>query len=105
MKTRTKLTITPEGVWFDKNEGVIDDSSNMSYTFENSAYRTLKLRWIGMQEDTNLPIWEFTVEKDFGLYVVCNTQIYGFGEFVYEGGKIQVVPQLQIVPMPLFEAA
>ena len=104
MKTKTTITITPEGVWFDKKEGIINDSSNMSYVFENRAYRTLKLRWIGMHEDSKLPIWEFTVEKDFGLYVVCSTEIYGFGEFVYEGGKIQAVPQLSLVPKTLVAA-
>lgn len=60
----------------------------MTYMFENDAHRVLTLRWIGTQEETMLPIWEFTVFWPNDNLLVLEKQIIGFGEFIHEGNTL-----------------
>lgn len=88
MGTRTKITISRGKVCFDRQEMEIDDSANMSYMFVNEAHRTLSLRYVGMEDGTNLPIWEFEVFHPSDNHIVLNRQIIGYRTFEYEGGSI-----------------
>jgi len=88
MGTRTKIIISPESVLFNRTLMEINDSSNMSYVFKNEAKRILSLRWIGTQEHTSLPIWEFTVEWPDDNLIVMNREIVGYGEFFHEGNAL-----------------
>lgn len=99
MGTRTKIVISLASVCFNRTLVEIGDSSNMSYVFVNEAKRELTLRWIGIQEDTLLPIWEFRVEwPDDGL-IVMNKIIVGYGEFWHEGNRlVQIHTEAESVP-------
>lgn len=88
MGTRTKITISRGKVCFDRKEMEIDDSANMSYVFTNEAHRVLSLRYIGMEDDTGLPIWEFEVFHPSDCHIVLSCKIVGYGTYVYEGGRI-----------------
>ncbi|MFZ2152231.1 MAG: hypothetical protein WAV09_03940 [Minisyncoccia bacterium] len=88
MGTKTRIKIAVGHVCFNRTEMVIDDSANMSYTFENDARRVITLRWIGTQEETMLPIWEFRVYWPNDDLVVMEQEIVGYGEFVHEGNTL-----------------
>jgi len=88
VKTKTKIVISPNSVQFNRTHLEIEDSSNMSYVFENEAKRILSLRWVGTQEDTLLPIWEFQVEWPDDNLIVMNRQIVGYGEFFHEANTL-----------------
>lgn len=101
MGTKTRLKITPNGVWFNNKEVEIDDSSNMTYVFENEAHRTLRLRWIGTEDKTALPIWEFTVEYTHdNMWVIGPTgsgkQFVGYGEWIHEGNTLSPAVKLSV---------
>jgi len=85
MGTRTKIVITETSVCFNRKETALKDSSNMSYVFENEAKRILSLRWLGTDETTLLPIWEFRVENPHDSMIVMEIIIAGYGEFFHEG--------------------
>lgn len=88
MGTRTKIVIEPKSVRFNRTLMKIEDSSNVSYLFKNEAKRILSLRWIGTQEHTFLPIWEFTVEWPDDNLIVMTREIVGYGEFFHEGNTL-----------------
>lgn len=88
MGTRTRIVIEQKSVQFNRTIMEIEDSSNMSYVFKNEAQRVLFLRWVGTQERTLLPIWEFSVEWPDDNLIVMNRQIVGYGEFFHEGNTL-----------------
>ena len=61
----------------------------MSYMFENDARRLLTLRWVGTQEETMLPIWEFMVYWQNDDLVVMTETVVGYGEYIHEGNTLR----------------
>lgn len=85
MATKTKITISKDGVCFDKKLIPINDSANMSYMFVNGARRELTLRWEGTDAESLLPIWEFSVFWPDDNTDVIQCRIVGYGVFEYAG--------------------
>ncbi len=82
------IVVTPKGTYFDNEPVMINDSSNLRYDFETRGRRTLSVKWIGTQDGTMLPIWEFTAKRNPCGSIMCSRQFVGYKEFVYTQGKL-----------------
>jgi hypothetical protein len=84
------IGVLQEGVYFNNKLEMIKDSSSLSYEFKTIGGRVLSIRWIGTQDETLLPIWEFTAVKDCGS-IMRNTQFVGYKTFSYVKGRLEEI--------------
>ena len=99
--TITKIKSGPEpdsGIFFDGKKVEIDE--NLTYTFENEVGRIIRVRWIGTERETKLPIWELSVQRNYFESFLCSDVIViGYGTWTYtkgEFGGIDIICRLEL---------